>query len=48
MNIINGKIDSRFQKDDSYPELRQIAGIIDGCHQNNRANMAEAKIKILL
>ena len=48
LNILNGKIEGRFTKDESLPELRQIAGIIDGCHQNNRTNMAEAKIKIIL
>ncbi len=41
-------VPTKLQKDDSFSELNQISGIIDGCHQNNHANMAETKIKIIL
>ena len=34
-------------KDESYSEQR-LNGIVDGCFQNNHANMAETKIKIIL
>jgi len=35
-------------REESFSELKQLSGIIDGCHQNNHANMADTKIKVLL
>jgi hypothetical protein len=34
--------------EDSTTEIKLVSGIIDGCHQNNHANMALTKIKVNL